>query len=55
MFGRNMIAKACAKAGLPLDEQGKPKRCYTHQSEGLNNILTRPKEAFIKSHKGKQI
>lgn len=54
MFGRNMIAKARAKAGLPLDEHGKPKRCYTHQSESLNNILTRRKEAFIKNYKGKQ-
>lgn len=49
-----MIGKARSKARLPLDEQGKPERCYTHQSESLNNMLTRRKEAFIKTDKGKQ-
>ena len=54
IFAKNMIAKARSKAQLPLDEQGKPERCYTHQSKSLNNMLTRRKEAFIKMDKGKQ-
>lgn len=54
VMAKNMIGKARSKARLPLDNEGKPERCYTHQSESLNNILTRRKELFIKNDKGKQ-
>ena len=54
VMAKNMVAKARSKARLPQDEKGKPERCYTHQSESLNNMLTRRKEAFIKTDKGKQ-
>ena len=54
VMAKNMIAKARSKAHVPMDNQGKPERCYTHQSESLNNILTRRKELFIKNDKGKQ-
>ncbi|KAK3697942.1 hypothetical protein QZH41_013024 [Actinostola sp. cb2023] len=47
-----MIGKARKKAYLPMGSKGAPERCYTHQSESLNNMLTRRKEAFIKNHKG---
>lgn len=49
-----MISKAHSKVQLPIDDKGKPERCYTHQSERLNNMLTQSKEAFIKTDKGKQ-
>lgn len=54
IIAKNMIAKARSKARLPLTENGTPERCYTHQSESLNNMLTRRKESFIKTDKGKQ-
>ena len=54
VIAKNMISKARSKARLPIDHKAKPERCYTHQSESLNNMLTRRKEAFIKTDKGKQ-
>lgn len=54
VIATNMISKACSKARLPIDDKGKPERCYTYQSESSNNMLTRRKEAFIKTDKGKQ-
>ena len=53
VMAKNKIAKACSQAHVPLDNQGKPERCYMHQSESLN-VLTRCKELFIKNDKGKQ-
>lgn len=38
---------------MPLDPSGKPLRCYTNQSESINNKLTRVKEAVMKNDKGK--
>lgn len=48
-----MISKARSKTRLPIDDKGKPERCYTHQSESVN-MLTRRKVAFITTDKGKQ-
>ena len=49
-----MIATARRKAGMAdLDNKGKPARCFTNQSESVNNKLTRQKEAMTKSDKNK--
>lgn len=32
VMGKNMIGKARSKARLPLDNERKPERCFTHQS-----------------------
>ena len=53
-MAKNMIARARSKAHIPLDNQGKLERCYAHQSESLNNVLTHRKELFMKNDKGKQ-
>ena len=53
-MAKKMIARARSKAHVPLDNQGKPERCYMHQSESLNNVLTHRKELFMKNDKGKQ-
>ena len=53
-MAKNMIARAHSKAHVPLDNQGKPERCYAHKSEKLNNVLTHREELFMKNDKGKQ-
>ena len=54
IMAKNMIAKAQSKVHIPMDNQGKPEWCYKHQSESLNNVLTRCKELVKKNDKGKQ-
>ena len=53
VIAKHMISKARSKTRLPIDDKGKPERCYTHQSESVN-MLTRRKAAFITTDKGKQ-
>lgn len=54
MMKKSMIATARRKAGMAdLDNKGKPARCFTNQSESVNNKLTRQKEAMTKSDKNK--
>ena len=48
-----MIADARNKAGMPCDGSGVPLRCYTNQSESVNNKLARQKEAIVKNNKNK--
>ena len=38
---------------MPCDEYGNPKKCYTNQSETVNNKVTRQKEAMTKNDKSK--
>jgi len=38
---------------MPCDESGNPVKCYTNQSEAVNNKLTRQKEAMTKNDKNK--
>ena len=52
MMKKCMIASA-RKAGMRSDYLGKPARCYTNQSESVNNKLTRQKEAITRKEKGK--
>ena len=40
---------------MPCDHNGKPLCSYTDQSESLNNILTRQKEAVSKAPKKKAL
>ncbi|KAK3711391.1 hypothetical protein QZH41_003530 [Actinostola sp. cb2023] len=54
MMGKTMTTKARQKAGMPCDEGGKPLRCYSNQSECINNVLTRQKEAFTGDDKAKK-
>ena len=53
MMKQNMIATARSKAGMPMDTSGKPVKCYTNQSESINNKLTRQKKALAKNDKSK--
>ena len=53
MMRRCMIATAREKAGMPSDKSGKVLRCYTNQSETVNNKLTRQKEAISGKAKSK--
>ena len=53
MMKQSMIATARSKAGMPIDTSGRPVKCYTNQSESINNKLTRQKEALAKNDKGK--
>lgn len=54
MMKKTMIATAKRKAGMAdLDNKGKPTRCFTNQSESVNNKLTRQKEAMTKGDKNK--
>ena len=54
MMKKSMIATARRKTGMAdLDNKGKPARCFTNQSESVNNKLTRQKEAMTKSDKNK--
>ena len=53
MMKQSMIATARSKAGMPIDTSGKPVKCYTNQSESINNKLTRQKEALAKNDKSK--
>ena len=53
MMKKCMIADARNKAGMPCDSSGVPLRCYTNQSESVNNKLTRQKEAIVKNDKNK--
>ena len=53
MMKRSMISSARKRAGMPCDECGNPKKCYTNQSETVNNKLTRQKEAVTKNDKNK--
>lgn len=48
-----MITTARKKAGMPSDKSGKVLRCYTNQSESVNNKLTRQKEAISGKAKSK--
>jgi len=48
-----MIATARIKAGMPNDESGRPLKCYTNQSESINNKLTPQKEAMANNDKNK--
>ena len=49
MMKRSMIGSARKKPGMPCDQSGNPKKCYTNQSETINNKLTRQKEALTKN------
>ena len=53
MMRRSMISTARTKAGMPSDKTGKVLRCYTNQSETVNNKLTRQKEAISGKAKSK--
>ena len=54
MMKKLMIATARRTAGMAdLDNKGKPARCFTNQSESVNNKLTRQKEAMTKSDMSK--
>lgn len=44
-----MIATARSKAGMPINMSGEPVKCYTNQSESINDKLTRQKEALAKN------
>ena len=55
-----MVADARQKAGMPLDEDGMPldedgmpMRSYTNQSECIDNVSTKQKEAAMKNDKAK--
>ena len=50
---RSMITSARIKAGMPCDQSGNPKKCYTNQSEAVNNKLTRQKKKKKKNDKSK--
>ena len=55
MKKKSVICSARNKAGLPFNSESDiPMRPYTNQSESINNILTRRKEAFQKTQKGKE-
>ena len=49
-----MTVKARQKAGMPNDKDGKPARCYSHQSESINNVLTWKKESITGNNKEKR-
>lgn len=51
MMIRSMSATARSKAGMPSNKSGKPVKCYSNQSENINNKLTRQKEALAKNDK----
>lgn len=51
MMEKCMIGSARKKPGMPCDQFGTPLRCYTNQSESVNNKLTRQKEAIVKNDK----
>ena len=53
MMRRSMIESARMKAGMPSDKAGNVLRCYTNQSEAVNNKLTRQKEAITGKAKNK--
>ena len=40
-----MGAKSRREASMPIDNDGRLQRCYTNQSESINNMLTRQTEA----------
>ena len=48
-----MLATAREKAGMPKNNAGKPVKCYSNQSESINNKLTRTKEAISNIGKNK--
>lgn len=39
MMKRSMITSTRIKVGMPCDQSRNPKKCYTHQSEAVNNKL----------------
>ncbi len=55
MMAKCMGAKSRREAGMPIDNDGRPQRSYTNQSESINNMLTRQTEAVTgKVKKGNQ-
>lgn len=45
-----MIEKVCAKAGLPVGDDGKHLRCYTNGSESMNKTMKTAKDAFLQKN-----
>jgi hypothetical protein len=54
IMAEHIICSARTDARMPLQEDGTPLRCYTNQSESINNVLTKQKESVIKGAKKKE-
>lgn len=50
MMSCHMVANIREEAGMVVGDDGKPVRCYTNNSESINNIMRSAKETFLKEN-----
>ena len=47
MMACHMVASIRSDAGMVLGDNGKPVRCYTNNSESINNVMRSAKETYL--------
>jgi len=47
MMACHMVASIRSEAGMVLGDNGKPVRCYTNNSESMNNVMRSAKETYL--------
>ena len=47
MMACHMVASIRSDAGMVLGDNGKPVRCYTNNSESMNNVMRSAKETYL--------
>jgi len=50
MMGSHMVANVRKEAGMVVEDDGKPARCYSNNSESMNNVMRSAKETFLKEN-----
>lgn len=50
MMGSHMVANVRKEAGMVVGDDGKPARCYSNNSESMNNVMRSAKETFLKEN-----
>ena len=50
MMASHMVASIHNEAGMVLGDNGKPVRCYTNNSESMNNVTRAAKETYLKGN-----
>ena len=50
MMASHMVASIRNEAGMVLGDNSKPVRCYTNNSESMNNVMRAAKETYLKGN-----
>lgn len=50
MMACHMVEEVRKQAGMAVGDNGKPLRCYTNNSESMNNVMRCAKETFLKEN-----